>query len=164
MEMVTVEHGGWNGDQTLLFNASALMVFAQLGLGQRERSEGQTGGRARHTIPQCHLPPLSSTDVLGTRWQPYLQLGFCAFAAVKRQSTNDFEQSFLQLAKIRDNQIATPSPETRKQVLQEVKKTNRDLFEEDPSQLQQDKLVELATPVKKRGLDGDLKAPLSLCG
>ena len=70
----------------------------------------------------------------------------------------------MQLAKITDNQIATPSPETRKQVLQEVKKTNRDLFEEDPSRLQQDKLVELATPVKKRGLDGDLKAPLSLCG
>ena len=66
MELVTDEHGGWNGDQTLLFNASALMVFAQLGLGQRERSEGQTGGRARHTVPQCHLPPLSSTDVLGT--------------------------------------------------------------------------------------------------
>ena len=80
----------------------------------------------------------------------------------KRQNTNEFKKTFPQFASTNDDKLAALWPETLQRVLTEVKKTNQNLFEEDPMQLDLDQLVRLATTVKKRGLDGELKVPLLL--
>ena len=80
----------------------------------------------------------------------------------KRQNTNEFKQTFPQLANTKDDKLVALSPEMLQRVLTEVKKTNQNLFEEDPMKLDLDQLVKLATTVKKRGLDGELKVPLLL--
>ena len=82
----------------------------------------------------------------------------------KRQNTNDFKKVFPHFARTNDDKLAALSPETLQHVLTEVKKTNQNLFEEDPMQLDLDQLVKLATTVKKRGLDGELKVQLLLSG
>ena len=56
----------------------------------------------------------------------------------KRQNTNDFKKVFPQFATTNDDKLAALSPQTLQHVLTEVKKTNQNLFEEDPMLLEFD--------------------------